>query len=808
MGRLTNGIRAVFKTERRQSAVSTLLLFAVGWALATTYFNSWFPIKEPLFQTLTALVIGTFWAQRLFTPPRDALTNAFAGLVFALSMLRDPIYIPSLLTGLAIYYVMVLLSAGFASWRQQGEAHGPFGRAYDLTYAFAVSGGRASVVYSLAFLATLIPLTKASDEFALANFLLFWVVTVNLPHLIRQLGRRFGQEPEQHVGLVTSASSPMNVEALIPTAETLSVADLVGFEDTCRLCSHSHPLTCYGRVINVHSDSQMPQSVQRAQIQIYGAWHTHEDCVRKKNPLGLFEVGDVLGVGQRIMRLSDLQGLPAEMRDLPVFARHDTSVGYVLDRSSVEKLRFAIYPYQVVRRGDVVGVTLPGTDLAPQPVYYQVLDVTTSDEEPTRPPFAMQYASAGQIGTVEVGGRFRTYGLTPYVRTPVWLEHEIPQDDEVGAFFKTIGVLPGTNIPVNVDFNALVAYHTAILGTTGSGKTTLLRTLLPKIASQGIKVLMIDSHDEFKAHDGADTMCVLTVRSPDVSGAFELFLESDELETLLEQMGSKQEDLTKAQEEVQGYAEQTLFSDITDVWAKRESLGTSGKDKAVKRILDEFTQGWYPRSYLVRKPMEDEDTDCLSILGQWYGQTGGWSKPILVIKLQNLSIDEQRWVVGLVTEGLFGLALEEGLTSFLEDTGDPQARVCMIIEEAHVFAPEKGFSIGIDENARRYCAGELRNLMLHARKYGVGAIVASQRSAFIDKGVLSQCNTLFAMKTVSVNDKKVFEDFMDSDRVRLVTHLGTPPGSPQAILVGKASASSIPLMIEYEFSFPGEAGGA
>jgi len=146
------------------------------------------------------------------------------------------------------------------------------------------------------------------------------------------------------------------------------------------------------------------------------------------------------------------------------------------------------------------------------------------------------------------------------------------------------------------------------------------------------------------------------------------------------------------------------------------------------------------------------------------------------------------------------------LTPFIPGTGDPRARICLVIEEAHILEPERGFSIGTDENARRYCEGELRNLMLHARKYGVGAIVASQRSAFIDKGVLSQCNTLFAMKTVSVNDKDVFKDFMDSDWVRLVTYLGTPPESPQAILVGKAAASSIPLIIEYEVSFPGEAG--
>jgi len=804
MRRFIDGIQAVFKTERRQSAVFTLMLFAVGWGLAATYFHSLFPISEPLFQNLAALVIGTFWVERLFTPPRDALANAFAGLALTLSLLRDPTYIPPLLTGLTIYYAIVLVSALFASWRQRGDAPGPFGRAYDLTYAFAVSGSRASVVYSLAFLATLTPLAKAGDEYALANFLVLWVTTVSLPHFIRQLGRLLCQEPKQHVGLVTSATSPMNVEALIPKAEILSVGDLVGIEDTCRLCAHSHPLTCYGRVINVLSDSQIPQGAQRAQIQIYGVWHTHGDCVRKKNPLGLFEVADVLGVGQRIVRFSDLQNLPDEVRGLPVFARHDTSVGYVLDRSSVEKLRFAIYPHQVVRRGDVVGVILPGTDLAPQPVYYQVLDVVTSDEEPTRPPFAMQYASASQVGVIEADGRFRTCDTTPYVRTPVWLEQEIPQRDEVEAF-RTIGVLPGTNIPVNLDFNALVAYHTAILGTTGSGKTTLLRTLLPKIANQGINVLVIDSHDEFKAQDGVDTRCVLTVRSPDVSEAFKTFVESTELETLLAQMGSKPEDIAKAQEEAQRYIEQSLFGGIRHIQTKRESLGTSGKDKVVKRVLDEFAQEWYPRKYLVKGPEEDSDTDCLGVLDQWCAQSGNWSRPILIMKLHNLSIDEQRWLVGMVAERLFGLALVDGLTQFIPETGDPQARVCLVIEEAHIFAPERGFSIGTDENARRYCEGELRNLMLHARKYGVGAIVASQRSAFIGKGVLSQCNTLFAMKTVSVNDKRVFEDFMDSDWVKLVTYLGTPPGSPQAILVGKAAASSIPLIVQYEVSFPNEA---
>lgn len=68
-----------------------------------------------LFQNLAALVIGTFWMERLFTPPRDALANAFTGLALTLCLLRDPAYIPALLVGLAIYYGGVIAAAGFTS---------------------------------------------------------------------------------------------------------------------------------------------------------------------------------------------------------------------------------------------------------------------------------------------------------------------------------------------------------------------------------------------------------------------------------------------------------------------------------------------------------------------------------------------------------------------------------------------------------------------------------------------------------------------------------------------------------------------
>jgi energy-coupling factor transporter ATP-binding protein EcfA2 len=366
--------------------------------------------------------------------------------------------------------------------------------------------------------------------------------------------------------------------------------------------------------------------------------------------------------------------------------------------------------------------------------------------------------------------------------------------EENGGPAQSVGVLPGTDVAVNVDLNALVAYHTAILGTTGSGKTTLLHNIIPRLAAQGIKVLIIDSFDEFNFGTKE-----ITISSPKVAHAYSTFLKSSPFGKLFDQLEGKDTDKEDAKEVLEKWDKESVFVSIEDVKTKRHSLGRSRKDGLLKKILDEFTQQWFPREHLL-KIQEDEDVDCLAILAQWYAHSEPWDNPTVVIKLHQLSIDERRWVVGLIAEKLFSLSQEEGLAPFLDDSGDPQARTCIIVEEAHIYAPERAFSIGVDDTARRYCERKLRNLMLHARKYGLGAIVASQRSAFIDKGVLSQCNTLFSLKTVSANDKKVFNDFMDSDWANLTTHLGTPPDSPQSILVGKASTGSVPLLIEFEFS--------
>jgi DNA helicase HerA-like ATPase len=94
----------------------------------------------------------------------------------------------------------------------------------------------------------------------------------------------------------------------------------------------------------------------------------------------------------------------------------------------------------------------------------------------------------------------------------------------------------------------------------------------------------------------------------------------------------------------------------------------------------------------------------------------------------------------------------------------------LVVEEAHNFAPERGFSKTISSEVLRTIASE-------GRKFGLGMMVISQRPARIDKNVLSQCGTQVIMKVTNPNDLKSISkglegvnSFVEDELMRL------PPG--------------------------------
>jgi len=71
----------------------------------------------------------------------------------------------------------------------------------------------------------------------------------------------------------------------------------------------------------------------------------------------------------------------------------------------------------------------------------------------------------------------------------------------------------------------------------------------------------------------------------------------------------------------------------------------------------------------------------------------------------------------------------------------------LVVEEAHNFAPERGYSKSSSSEILRTIASE-------GRKFGLGMLVISQRPARVDKNVLSQCGSQIILKVTNPNDLK------------------------------------------------------
>ena len=78
-----------------------------------------------------------------------------------------------------------------------------------------------------------------------------------------------------------------------------------------------------------------------------------------------------------------------------------------------------------------------------------------------------------------------------------------------------------------------------------------------------------------------------------------------------------------------------------------------------------------------------------------------------------------------------------------------QRPVLLVYEEAHSYLPKGGGSQFI----AGYAVRAVRRIFKEGRKYGVGAIVVSQRPSELDETILSQCGTFFALRLSNSEDQ-------------------------------------------------------
>lgn len=117
-----------------------------------------------------------------------------------------------------------------------------------------------------------------------------------------------------------------------------------------------------------------------------------------------------------------------------------------------------------------------------------------------------------------------------------------------------------------------------------------------------------------------------------------------------------------------------------------------------------------------------------------------------------------------------------------------QARACLVYEEAHSLVPEwNSVASDGDKNATAASA----RAILQGRKFGLGCLLVTQRTANVTKTILNQCNSIFAMRTFDDTGKDFLGNYIGSDYARVLPSLQ----ERHAVFFGKASSCDDPVLI-------------
>ncbi len=116
------------------------------------------------------------------------------------------------------------------------------------------------------------------------------------------------------------------------------------------------------------------------------------------------------------------------------------------------------------------------------------------------------------------------------------------------------------------------------------------------------------------------------------------------------------------------------------------------------------------------------------------------------------------------------------------------ARVCIIYEEAHSLVPEWNSVVADGDKA---ATARSARAILQGRKYGLGCLLVTQRTANVTKTILNQCNTIFAMRTFDDTGKEFLSNYIGRDYAGVLPSLE----ARHAVVFGKASSCENPVLV-------------
>ncbi|HEY8193907.1 MAG TPA: DUF87 domain-containing protein [Hyphomicrobium sp.] len=377
---------------------------------------------------------------------------------------------------------------------------------------------------------------------------------------------------------------------------------------------------------------------------------------------------------------------------------------------------------------------------------------------------------------------------------------------DAGPMVRIGSIRQDSSIPAMVRVDELLGKHFAVLGTTGTGKSCTTALILRSILEQNpaAHIVLLDPHNEYAT---AFTEWAEVISPRNMHLPYWLLTFEEIVEVLIGDSERK--------------IEIEALQELIPVAKSRYNTARSTENAKVRR-------GWLdPGRYTVDTPVPYRISDLLSLIDERMGklenkkdlapfrslrhrietisQDGRYSfmfgsltvydgmaqvlgrifrvpvnnKPITILELTGIPSEIVNVVVSVLCRLTFDFALwSEG-----------QVPVTLVCEEAHRYVPANS-ALGFEP-----CKRAIAKIAKEGRKYGASLCIVTQRPAEIDPTILSQCNTVFALRMSNERDQAIVASAVADTGAGLLEFLPSL-GQREAIAFG--DGMSLPVRIRFD----------
>lgn len=156
------------------------------------------------------------------------------------------------------------------------------------------------------------------------------------------------------------------------------------------------------------------------------------------------------------------------------------------------------------------------------------------------------------------------------------------------------------------------------------------------------------------------------------------------------------------------------------------------------------------------------------LMKSWLGS----SKPISILDLSGVPSTLLNDIVGILLRMLYDALFWARHLS----QGGRERPLLVVMEEAHAY---------LGQDAEGLAAPIVRRIVKEGRKYGIGAMIVSQRPSEVDSTILSQCGTFIALRLSNSRDRGHITGAL-SDNLEGLTNMLPVLRTGEAIVLGEA----------------------